>query len=49
VTPLHLINIRRVAFGMESSAPESSVETAGLTGIDIEAITHKVIEILKNT
>jgi len=45
VTPMHLINIRRVAFG-KKQVPAASADT--VAGIDVEAITRKVIEILKN-
>ena len=46
VTPLHLINIRRVAFHRNDGASDKAPDAAG---IDLEAITRKVIEILKNT
>ena len=46
VTPLHLIDIRRVAFGKIQEVPAAA---AGSAGIDVEAITRKVIEILKAT
>jgi hypothetical protein len=42
VTPLHLINKRRVAFGKQGPAAPSA------TGFDVEAITRKVIELIKN-
>ena len=46
VTPMHLIDIRRVAFGRKEAEPV--LQTAA-TGIDIEEITRKVIEVLKKT
>ena len=46
VTPLHLINIRRVAFHRNDGTADKAPDAAG---IDLEAITRKVIEILKNT
>ena len=42
VTPLHLINIRRVAFGKD--APQSA---DGGCGQDVQAITRRVMELLK--
>ena len=45
VTPMHLINIRRVAFG-KKEAPSAGTQT--VAGLDVEAITRKVVEILKN-
>ena len=56
VTPLHLINIRRVAFGAYASdAPSGASCTAesctpyspSPSGADVEEITRKVIELLK--
>ena len=50
VTPLHLFNKRYVAYGIcEPQAPavESSTAVAGVTNLDIEAITRLVIERLK--
>jgi acyl-CoA reductase-like NAD-dependent aldehyde dehydrogenase len=44
VTPKHLINIRRVAFGTQDSTP---IDKANEENLDIELITRKVIEILK--
>ena len=44
VTPMHLINIRRVAFGKEKAPAGTTPET---TELDVETITQKVIEILK--
>ena len=53
VTPMHLINIRRVAFGKQDSVPVQKpydVKAHSLnTEIDIEEITRKVIEILRTT
>ena len=47
VTPMHLINIRRVAYGRKEAAAEN--KSLDPSGADLEAITRKVIEILKNT
>ncbi|WP_263322348.1 acetaldehyde dehydrogenase (acetylating) [Endozoicomonas sp. Mp262] len=50
VTPLHLFNKRYVAYGIcEPQAPvvETSTAVAGVTNLDIEAITRLVIERLK--
>jgi len=51
VTPMHLINIRRVAFGKQDvaaavKAPSGQAQES-ISDIDIEMITRKVIEILK--
>jgi acyl-CoA reductase-like NAD-dependent aldehyde dehydrogenase len=56
VTPLHLIDIRRVAFGTADDAGAEATPTAirptlantAGNGADVEAITRKVIELLKN-
>lgn len=54
VTPLHLINRRRVAFGNRAAAPEPEKAAAGTlaaapaNGTDVETITRKVIELIKN-
>jgi len=47
VTPMHLINIRRVAFGRGEAIQPANVSVDA--GVDVEAITRKVIEILKNS
>lgn len=47
VTPLHLINIRRVAFGRGATATAAAVGVAETAGTEVEEITRRVIELLK--
>ncbi|SNS12518.1 acetaldehyde dehydrogenase [Anaerovirgula multivorans] len=46
VGPMHLINIRRMAYGIDDC--KRTGETAELSNIDIETITRLVMESLKN-